>query len=366
MEPPKIPSFAQANSPLEFNLNISTTPRGHKFILFAEKPLKGILPEACFLIMDHLCKSLKYSRGDWKKEKQTYNIHWNELNGEKRTSKNVNYNIIADYLRKNNTFNQIDFNLPKIECHWLDNSMNMKLNFHGNDHSGTLGIASGTPQQQYGEKYPIKPVLKREGHLYTSFQPQLLKRIISQRTKLIEDSDKSIEDDWVFDLRSLLSDSISLIDITLTQLYIKAEYDPLPGWKFDLNKLGHRHGRRLNDKLKWVYQITGNNLNIEPEIGSLNILKELRNHLMHFDPPSLVITIEEATEWLNHIISIGLILVKMRKAIGAEISISLINFILQKEAVFNPPPGIPSQIERKPIGKSKDEDYFSCVWPIKK
>ena len=165
--------------------------------------------------------------------------------------------------------------------------------------------------------------------------------------------------DWIFDLRSLINDSISLVDITLNQFYIKAEYDPLTNWHFDKLSVGERHGRRLNDKLNWICKITGNSIDIQSEVKSLNSLRRLRNHLMHFDPPSLVITIEEATIWLNQIIDIGIILIKIRKAIGAEISMDLVNFILQKEAVFQPRNLLGKRIELN----TGIAGYYSSVWP---
>lgn len=331
----------------------------HKFIQLTDKPKKGLNTEAGFLVVDHYLKGIKQSRDKWRKEKRGFNVNYSEPNGEKKQSNPINYLVVAEQIRTTGNFNPAAFNLPRMECFWLDHSLDMKINFHMTDHTGTFGIISGIPQQQYGDRYPIKPNLQREGHLYTTFQPQLLNRIITQRKKLIENSNFAVEDEWVFDLRNLISDTISLIDITLTQFYIKAEYDPLPGWKFDKVKLGERHGRRLNDKFKWVYQVTGNNLNIEPELGSLNMLKDLRNHLMHFDPPSLIITLEEAALWLNQIIDIGIILVKMRKAINAELSLGLVNFILQREVIFVPLTTIRT---RKPIGTSPNEDYFSATW----
>ncbi len=80
---------------------------------------------------------------------------------------------------------------------------------------------------------------------------------------------------------------------------------------------------------------------------------------MHFDPPSLVITIEEATLWLNQIVDLGKILVKFRRAIGQDISIDIINFLLQKEAVFVPH----NNEKRQPIDLEKKEDYYSSTWP---
>jgi hypothetical protein len=332
----------------------------HKFILLADNPKKGMNTYAGFLVIDHYFKSIQQSREKWRKGKQLLSLNWTTLNGENKQSKPVNYLTIAEQIRTTGEFDPAIFDLPPMECFWLDHSLDMKLNFHMTDHTGTLGVTSGIPQQQYGDKYPIKPNLQREGHLYTTFLPQLLNRIISQRTKIIQSSNFAVQNEWVFDLRNLISDTISLIDITLTQFYIKAEYDPLPDWRFDKLMLGERPGRRLKDKLKWIYQITGNNLDIESELFSLNMLKDLRNHLMHFDPPSLIITLEEATIWLNQIIDIGIILIKIRKAINADVSLGLVNFILQREAIFVP---INKTRKRSPIWEKPNEDYFSATWP---
>ena len=340
------------------SIKASNIPDHHKYILFGS-PKKGLNTESSFLITNYFLKDVNLNHKQWKKEKNTWQINWEDNNRIQQQSKPINYLLISEYLRQNSHFDLNYFNLPKMECLWLDNSMNMKLNFHMHDHTGTFGLGSGNLHLQYGNNYPIKPLLNREGSLYTSFQPQLMNRIVFTREKLISNSDKSLEDDWVFDLRTLISDTISLIDITLTQLYIKAEYDALPNWTFNKNKLGVRHGRRLDDKLKWVFQITGNNLNIENEIESLNNLKNIRNHLMHFDPPSLVITIEESVGWLNQIIDIGIILIKLRKAAKAEISANLINFILQKEAIFNP---VDSSKERAPLNRESEGGYFSSTW----
>lgn len=333
----------------------------HKFIIFSEKPKKGYNTEAGFLLVDFYFKNLKLSRDKWKKEKRTLRVNWENHNKEKVQSLPLNYLIISEQIREFGKFEIDKFNLPPMKCFWLDHTLDIKLGYQVADHTGAMTLATGDTKNQYGEKYPINPKLQREGHLYTTFQPQLIKRIVRQRTKLIEESNNALTDDWVFDLRGLISDTISLLDITLTQFYLKAEYDPLPQWKFDKEKLGARHGRRIIDKLKWIHQVTGNNLNIEAERESLDTLKDIRNHLMHFDPPSLVITLEEATLWLNQIIDIGMILIKMRKAIGVEVSVELVNFILQKEAVFNPSI-LAHFTERKPVSKSSDKDYLSSTW----
>lgn len=299
------------------------------------------------------------SLAKWRKENQTWQVNYEFPPGHKKISKPVNYRLFSDSIRETGIFDPSYFHLPVLECAWLDFSNGMKLDFYMQDETGEFGLATGDLQaHHFGDKYPIKPILKREGLLYPTIQPQLIQRIIKKRTELILNSNKALSDDWVFDLRNLISDVISLVDIAFNQLYVKAEFDPLPGWNFNRDKLGERHGRRLNDKIKWVFQIAGNNLNIETERNSLESLRMLRNHLMHFDPPSLVITIEEAAIWLNQIIDIGKIIVKIRKAIGVDTSCDLLNFLLQKEAIFIPV----EQSKRRPLIVGINENYASSTW----
>ncbi len=331
----------------------------HKYIIHSDKPIREMITRASFLVVDHFLDNYKITRKKWKKNKQLYKITWDKPNGEKSESKGINYLVISSTLRQRGSFHSSYLNLPSMECFWLDHSLEIKMNNHIAHKTGALGLFDGVPQQQYGNDYPIKPNLTREGHIYTTFQPQLIDKIINDRHNLIENSNYALTDKWVFDLRTIINDTISLLDITLNQFYIKAEYDPLPDWNFDKEEIGEKHGQRLTDKLSWIHKITGNNLNIEPERESLIELKNLRNHLMHFDPPSLIITIEEATKWLNQIIDIGLILIKIRKAINAKISDRLVNLIIQKEAVFNP---LPTERTRKEIDNSHQTDYLSSTW----
>jgi len=343
-----------------YSVNITKfADRDHKFIRKSEKPLKNIISEVCLILVNQYLRDVKMSVSKWRVENRTWKVSYEFPPGQKRVSKSINYLILSMHLRESEVFNPNIFDLPDLLCPWLDHSMGMKLDFYMQDQNIEFGLSSDDLQtHNFGENYPIKPTLKREGLLYTAIQPQLIQRIIRKRDELILGSDKALTDDWVFDLRNIISDSMSLIDIAFNQLYLKAEYDPLPNWKFDKSKIGDRHKTSLNDKLKWVFQITGNNLNIESEKISLESLRLLRNHLMHFDPPSLVITIEEAAIWLNQIIDIGKILIKMRRAIGVDVSYELIIFVMQREAIFVPV----ENGERRSIDKNAKENYRSSTW----
>ena len=331
----------------------------HKYISLSEKPRKGANTEAGFLVIDYLFGN-KQGRNKWYKDKLQYKINGLDRGGNPIISKPINYLEVARFIRENGYFNSEEFNLPDIQCFWLDFSLDYKINWHKFDNTAPEGLAivDGVTKQQYGEKYPITPKLIREGHSFTTLQPQLLHRIAKQRTNLIAKSELALTDDWFFDLRTLINDTVSIVEITLNQIYIKAEYDPLNGWTFEKEKLGERYGRKFEHKLGWVYKISGKHLEAESYLPSCNNLRELRNHMMHFDPPSLIVTIEEATTWLNQIIDVGWLLIKIRQAIGAEVSLQLINFILQKEAIFNPEKHFS---QRLPIGIGSS-DYLSSTW----
>lgn len=332
--------------------------KNHKYIIFGEKPRTGTVTEVSSMLTNILFPN-KQSINKWRKDKTKYTLSWENVNGVKQISAPINYLIISEYIRQHGHFNAGLFNIRKIECFWLDFSLEIKINWHSFDETSPKGlfIEDGIGQQQYGKNYPIIPRLNREGHAFTTMQPQLIRRIINLRNKLVENSHLALEDEWFFDLRSLISETVSIIEITLNQIYNKAEYDPLPHWTFDKEKLGNKHGRRFEDKLKWVHNISGNHLNAENYINSINNLRELRNHMMHFDPPSLVIPIEEACVWMNQVIDVGHLLIKIRQAIGAEVSMQLMNFILQKEVIFNPEAAF-----SKRLPFTGDGDYATSTW----
>ncbi|MNJ86026.1 hypothetical protein D3C87_35080 [compost metagenome] len=336
------------------------SPINHKFVIKDSSPLNGLNTEMAFVIVETLLKEVSNNRKQWKKDNHTYTLDWNDyITGKSECSKSVNYKIVAELLRKKGLYDPKDLNLPPLECLWLDKSVDLSINFHKFDpgKKNAVTMKDGTPKLQFGEDYPITPSLDREGQFFTTLHPQLIKRLIRDRTNLIKNSDLALDNDWILDLRTLVNDSISLVDITLNSFYIKAEFSPKENWSFDKSIIGKRIGRRLFDKIKWVKLITGENLNIESEKQSLIRLKNFRNHLNHFDPPSLAISIEEAVELLNDVLQVGVILKKMRDCFGELVSTDLMNLLLQKKALFNP---LPDFAKRLPI--NNEHGYQSSTW----
>jgi hypothetical protein len=257
-------------------------------------------------------------------------------------------NDLARDMMRDGRFDHKKYNLPNPMCRWLDDSMALSPYFHapavGAGYALTFRL-----QPHLGDQFPIAPTLDREGTAYTSFQGMLIQRIASLRVWLVEHSAKPGDEEWFQNFRTLVTESVSLVDNTLHQIYFKAQYDPLPGWTFDQMALGQRHGRRLMDKLKWVYQITGKELRAPDETHDLAMVKELRNHLQHFDPPCFAYTLEEAATWLNQVLGVVRLVWRMRARVNAMPSAALISLLLQRDVRFLPKdPARP----RVPMGKT--------------
>ncbi|MBW4695846.1 MAG: hypothetical protein KME27_29365 [Lyngbya sp. HA4199-MV5] len=321
----------------------------------------GIVPRVTVELLNFYSRK-SLSRKKWVKEKEfVLNYRSNADNDGQKSSNPISYGIISKYIYENGYFSSEAFNLFPYECFWLDNTIDVQIDFHKFDPGTTEALTIVLPQNQmYGSNYPINLKIDREGHLHSSMQKALAQRIINLRKKLVIQSNEALLSDWMFDLRSLIGDTISLVDITLHQFYNKAQYDPLPGWSFDKKKVGEKFGRRFIDKLRWIGQITGNPLdNASGELSSFHNLREIRNHMMHFDPPSLAVPLEEAAIWLNQIVDVAFLLKKIRDKIGVSGSTEILNFMLQKEVVFVPRPPFTARL---PLN-SKESGYLCLCWP---
>lgn len=327
----------------------------HKYFKFSE-PRNGATSFAALTLTNLYLGKFKQSINKWRKDKRKFKVFNADL---KKDSKEINYLTISNFIRENGYFDFHHFELPWLHECWLDHSNNHKMNFHKQvENKPWITFSDGDLEKLYSDKLPMKPQIGREGLILSNFFEPLIDRIIRQRIKLIETSEEALSLDWIFELKNLVNDTISSVDILLNTVYTKAELAPLSMWIFDKNKLGEKHGRRLTDKIKWVYQISGTHLDLSNESKSLTFLKDLRNHLNHFDPPCFAATLEEIADWLNMILDIGMILIKIREALFLRPSNLLINFILQKQVVFNPESNFS---DRATLDRNK-EGYLTSVW----
>lgn len=326
----------------------------HKFLIFNSELKRGVVSDLTVRILNYYTRK-KLSKKEWIKH-PPFCLQL----GKNEKSEVLSYRILSDYLRNKKDFEPDDFKLRELECYWLDHQLGIKNNFHKYDGGEEALTFAVSMDDYYGESYPIELKLDREGLLFMSLQGALIDRIITKRKFLVENSNRAFEYDWFFDLRDLIANSISILDITLHQIYNKAEFDPPEGWVFSREKLGEKHAVRFLDKFKWINKITSNPLdNVAEEMESLKRLKKIRNHLMHFDPPSLIVTLEEVADWLNMVLDMCSFLIKIRDKCNLSISSEIVKFALQTEVSFNAPP---ISKKRKELNSAVN-GYLSSTWP---
>lgn len=249
-----------------------------------------------------------------------------------------------------------EWSLEPPQCPWLDASVQLGRRFY------RLGLPAEAVTMvlplPLGSSFPLRPALDREGMCVSSIQLSLQQRVLQLRTRLVDTSAAFDSLDWIHDLRAFLSDLVSLVDVTLHQLYIKAEYDPLPTWAFCRARLGPRTGVRLSDKVRWVHEITKRPLDdAASELSVLARVKAVRNHLQHFDPPCFCYSIEDAVGWLNAAPSVAMLALKIRRCIGSPPSFRLLELLVAPTAV----PSYPRSEERRP--QPSTVGYASSTWP---
>lgn len=312
----------------------------HTFLHFSPTPSEQRLSFIALTIASHFWGKQYKNFGKLKSDLRLLQVHWNDPYNKselvKYTSIPINYKKLKAHLLLHRKYVHKLLQLPELVCFWMDRSGDAAMNFYYKGEKGEITFSDGLITQQYGNDFPIKAQLNQEGILITSFSVLITKRIISMRTYLVTQSHLFHTSNWIFGLKEFLNDIISLLDISLNQLYLKAKYDKKDAWEFDIEVLGKNYGRRLNDKLKWVKAITGNNLNIEKQRKALNSIRQVRNHLNHFDPPIFSATLSEVSNWLNEAMDIVLIVLLIRKAAGEKFNDSLIELYLQPDVVFKP------------------------------
>lgn len=268
----------------------------------------------------------------------------NDVN-EDRLSKRFSLFDLEQALRLRNAYHFKEFDMPDPGCPWLDDQVIIANELQVSDTDGSGNALAFAVPTKLGPTFPITPTLNREGWAVSSFQRAVAIRIHRLWTSLVDSSDRFFSYDWLQDLRGCVSECVSLIDITLHQLYWKALYDPLPTWRFDAGKLGSPHARRMSDKLRWVTQISGNHVHADAERRGFTKLRVLRNHLQHFDPPCFACHLDEAAEWLNNVRDTARFAMKIRHALGSPLSSELIALLLLPDVEFVP---LPSDRPRLP------------------
>lgn len=297
------------------------------------------------------------NRHKWKAQRWI-EIQYTQKDGSKINSKRFSFDDLEKNISNSRTFGGGNLGLFEPFCPWLDLDFtitaNAPINFsigqHG--HSGIGGL-------------PIWLKIDREGYAVDSPQAILQRKVLETHKQIVETSGAFSNADWFLLVRSYICDTISLIDVTLHQTYIKAKYDPLPHWRtFDedeLEKICPRYGGKLTEKLKWINHIAAQPVYYtKEEHAAFERIKCIRNHVMHWDPPGFCYTLEDVLAWLNMLQPIACMLWKMRVALNTSryaLAPGLIHLLLIPAVQFIPL----TKAHRKT--QPKDVGYASSLWP---
>ena len=286
-------------------------------------------------------------------------------------NKRGNYNVIisldaiSEFIRERRTFTPNAFGLPPLPNNWLDGGVKLAVSdgpIISSDNSRYLPFEL---PPHFSKESPIVPCLDREGMVFSSFQQELYKNIVHLHSKVIDNCDKAFDSDsldWFHDLRFLINECVTIVEMTLNQLYLRAEFSSSlpPDWTFDKAALGSRYGRRMMDKFCWIFKITGSHLECaDQEKRNFRFLKDLRNHLSHFDPPCFCFTMEDVVAWMNKVSDVGRLLFKMRTAMKLHCNVGIIEIITLPLVKFAPKI---THVPRLPM--TPNVGYASCIWKV--
>jgi hypothetical protein len=332
-------AFGKEYQPLQFNDDF-----------FTKDIASTIAKDVLNIITNH-----DNSKSTWKKAKK-FELKWTEK--ETHKSKVTSFYEITELLKKNRKYDPKGFDLPPLPFSWLDKSVEVGMPFYAPANEKECSLTFEL-DAAFGQLYPITPKIDREGFASGSPQNYLLNMLLLHRNELVQYSGYMFTPNdgiWLSRLMSYFNISVSVVEITLTQLYYKAKYDPNEfQWEFDESKLGSTVCARMTDKLKWIHLITNRHLdNISTELAVFKKIKNIRNHLNHIDPPVFAYSIEDVAEWLNSIFYIAMFLYKIRKSIDSHISKRLIDLLLQPTIKFVP------RDPEKPRYPQRGTGYASC------
>ena len=251
--------------------------------------------------------------------------------------------------------------VERLEINWLDMAgISITQNFAG------VAKQTGEPwvlpfvYLPFGNSFPCKPAVDREGFMISSMVSSLQGWIVSTRSTLVETSNEMFVPDspWLQKLVSYLNALVAVVECTLISLYYRAKYGgDDSGFILDEKKIPSTATQRMDEKIKWIGWITGRPLDDAPEeIAAFKKIKAVRNHLNHFDPPCFAATIEDVAEWLNATQMVGRLQMKMRDKMDLPLSRGLIKVALAKQVV--PVPRSRSLV-RPPQGSNAG--YASCI-----
>ncbi len=329
----------------------------HRFIQRTKaRPLASEVTKLAVCILNHYSRrSLTANR-----YRKMGPFELNDRNSGKPPAGPFRFEDFVSHIRDNRTFDHMLFDLPPLHSVWLDAVPVFSINspIYVTDVQGPLPLVS----LPFGETFPVKPSIDREGVAFGTFQTALQENIVRLFHQLIDTSHLALEVsglDWFHGLRLIINDCVTIVDITLHQLYYKAQYVPKANWRFDPVALRKQNSMRMMDKFKWIGKITGRGLDdAVEEKKRFKLLKNIRNHMNHFDPPCFAFTLKDAEEWLSHVPYIGRLLWKMRMKMDEPPTKGIVEMMTLPVVAF-----VPRNGSNPPLPQGQDVGYGSTTWP---
>lgn len=332
-------------------------PSMHRFIQRTKaKPLASEVTKLAVCILNHYSRrSLTVNR-----YRKMGPFVLNDRNSGAPPAGPFRFDDFVSHIRDSRSFDHTLFHLPPLLSVWLDAGPVFSINssIFVSDVEGPLPLVT----LPFGESFPIKPSIDREGVAFGTFQTALQENIVRLFHQLVDASHLALEVsglDWFHCLRMIINDCVTIVDITLHQLYYKAEYLPKAHWKFDRAGLKKRNGMRIMDKFNWIGKITGRGLDdAVEEKKRFRLLKNIRNHMNHFDPPCFAFTLKDAEEWLSHVPHIGRLLWKMRMKMDEPPTRGIVEMITLPVVAF-----VSRNESDPPFPQERAVGYSSSTWP---
>lgn len=313
----------------------------------------------------------------WRKTPE-FVINWVDTKLGPQRSRSLRFDWIVTHLIEHRKlqFHQLGLCAPeRARDNWMDADVTTWGHYAPTSNNGVPNTFTMKLGLALGPRFPVTPGLDREGFATTSPQIHLQRGLLLARARILKEAPLFVPqkfdpkkgehaqfrmggDPPLVALMEFFNLWVSLVDITLMQAYYAGFYaHDATGLTFKDEIMGPATGRRVSDKLRWVRALSGKDLNANDEIRVFNKLKEIRNHLAHFDPPCLSVTIDDVAGWLSNVPDLAWLLIKIRKCLSLPIS----QYIIQM-ALCPPIVAVPRDPKHLRHPQRSDVGYRSSTW----
>lgn len=277
----------------------------------------------------------------------------------RRSSSELSFGTLANYLRKHRSLDEKALGLPPLNKNWMDTSIVMAMNFHAPCDQDDSHLTIQLPQG-FDATFAVTPSLDREGIAFPNVQLHLQQQIVRLRTRLVTRSETLFDNgdgQWLQDLMGYLNTAVSLVDATLSRFYQKAKHEwKTLGWSFDRSENGSEREGNFRSRIARIKAITRKEVKgADSDLSAFEHLKEVRNHLHHFDPPAFVMSIEDAAAWLNAMDCVASLLWRIRETLDLPPSVPLIEMLLAPQVAF-----VPRHPRKRRAMQTSTVGYASC------